>query len=338
MHYLKHTTYILMGATLLFLFHFHLMAALIGGLTVFLIVNQLHDFIGTKVHSKWAHKTTVLAVTVVTVSILSLIGAAIYSGITAAINTNLSDDFFQQLRNILPPSLSQYVPNDMLVLKDQAIVFLKTHLPNLFSITTHSAHSLFIVIFGMLIGAVVAFSFLKDKDAETAEELEAEESKLGPLTKELMARITLFASVFQKVAFAQVKISGINTVLTAIYLLAILPMLGINIPYAKTLVLLTFVLGLLPVIGNAISNTLITVLSLMVSIKVAVASLVFLVVIHKLEYYVNAKIVGGELRVSIWEMLIVILVFQAVFGIIGAVLSPVIYGYLKEELKNNKLI
>jgi predicted PurR-regulated permease PerM len=333
-----------MVGALLFLFYFHLMGALIGGLAVFLIVNQIHDFIGTKVHSKWAHKVTMLAVTILTVLILSGIGLAIYSGVTAA-NANLASDFLQQLRDFLPTNLVSYIPEDLLVLKDHAIEFLKSHFSNLFSFTTHSMHALFIVIFGMLIGAIVAFSFLKDvavpKLVETEENnlnVEVKEEHVGPLTKELMERIGLFASVFQKVAFAQVKISAINTVLTGIYLLVILPIAGIYIPYVKTLVLLTFIFGLIPSIGNILSNILITVLALMVSAKVAVVSLGFALLIHKLEYFINAKIVGSELKISVWEMLIVILVFLTVFGVIGSILSPVIYGYIKEELKRNNLI
>ena len=40
-----------------------------------------------------------------------------------------------------------------------------------------------------------------------------------------------------------------------IFLLGVLPLLGIHVPLAKTLVVVTFVVGLLPVIGNLISNT-----------------------------------------------------------------------------------
>jgi predicted PurR-regulated permease PerM len=333
MRYIKPTSYFLVAFSILFLFYFHLIGGLIGGLTVFLIVNQLHSWLGTKVHSKWAHKATMLAVTVLTVLILSLIGLGIYSGLSGGQShfANLSNDVLnviQQLRTYLPESLLHYIPDDVMELKTQVSEVVKKHLPNLLSFTTSSAHALFIVIIGMLIGAVIAFSFLKDDEPEA----------LGPFSAELVERIRLFATVFQKVVFAQVKISAINTTLTGIYLLLILPFAGVHVSYAKTLVLLTFVFGLLPVIGNLISNTLIVVLSLMVSFNVAIASLTFLVVVHKLEYYVNAKIIGNKLKVSIWEMLIAIIVFETVFGVLGAVLSPVIYGYIKEELKKHNLI
>ncbi len=80
--------------------------------------------------------------------------------------------------------------------------------------------------------------------------------------------------------FAQVKISLLNTVFTAIFLLGVLPLFGVHLPLSKTLVLITFVAGLLPVVGNIISNTIITIVALSVSFYVAVAALLYLIVIH----------------------------------------------------------
>src|SRR4029450_13019950 len=71
----------------------------------------------------------------------------------------------------------------------------------------------------------------------------------------------------------------------------------------KTMVVVTFIAGLLPVIGNLISNTVIVVVSLSVSPLLAVGSLAFLVVIHKLEYFVNARGMGGQIRARAWELL-----------------------------------
>jgi hypothetical protein len=47
------------------------------------------------------------------------------------------------------------------------------------------------------------------------------------------------------------------------------PMFGVHLPFAKTLVAVTFLAGLLPVSGNLISNTVIVVVSLNVSLEVA---------------------------------------------------------------------
>jgi len=90
--------------------------------------------------------------------------------------------------------------------------------------------------------------------------------------------------------------------------------------------------GLLPVVGNLVSNTIIVVVSLSVSLSVAIASLVFLVIIHKLEYFLNAHIVGTQIHARAWELLLVMLVMEAAFGIVGVIAAPIYYAYLKDEL------
>ena len=67
-----------------------------------------------------------------------------------------------------------------------------------------------------------------------------------------MRRLT---DAFEAVIFAQVKISTINTTLTAIYLLGGLRLFGVRLPLAGTLILVTFLTGLIPVVGNLVSNT-----------------------------------------------------------------------------------
>ena len=102
--------------------------------------------------------------------------------------------------------------------------------------------------------------------------------------------------------------------------------------------LLTFVCGLIPVLGNLISNTVITILSMGVSPATAAASLAFLIIIHKLEYLINARIVGGETDAQAWEILMAIIVGEAAFGVGGVVLAPIVYAFVKRELSDRGLI
>jgi predicted PurR-regulated permease PerM len=138
--------------------------------------------------------------------------------------------------------------------------------------------------------------------------------------------------------FAQVRISAINTMLTGLYLVVALPMLGVRVPLATTMIAVTFLVGLLPVVGNLVSNSIIVILSLSVSLPLAAASLVFLVVIHKLEYFLNAHIVGTQIRAHAWELLVAMLVLEAAFGITGLIAAPIYYAYLKDELMSEKLV
>ena len=130
----------------------------------------------------------------------------------------------------------------------------------------------------------------------------------------------------------------VNTTLTATYLLLILPIAGVHLPLTKTLVLITFVAGLLPVLGNLISNTVIVVISLGVSPEIAAASLTFLVLVHKLEYFLNAHIIGSSVNASIWEMLLAMITLESLFGLPGLVAAPVLYAYLKQELLAARLV
>jgi predicted PurR-regulated permease PerM len=160
----------------------------------------------------------------------------------------------------------------------------------------------------------------------------------GPLALQLVDKVDRFAHAFGQIAVAQIKISAVNTTLTALYLLVALPLFGIHVPFATTLVVVTFLCGLIPVLGNLISNTVITILSLGVSVGTAVASLSFLVIIHKLEYLINSRIVGGETDSQAWEILLAIIVGEAAFGVGGLVMAPIIYAFVKRELRERNLV
>ena len=71
---------------------------------------------------------------------------------------------------------------------------------------------------------------------------------------------------------------------------------------------------------------------------IAVASLAYLVVIHKLEYFLNARIVGTQINARAWELLSAMLVMESAFGLPGLVAAPICYAWLKDELHQRKLI
>jgi predicted PurR-regulated permease PerM len=65
---------------------------------------------------------------------------------------------------------------------------------------------------------------------------------------------------------------------------------------------------------------------------------VYLVIIHKFEYFLNARIVGGQIRANAWELLIVMLAMEAAFGITGIIAAPIYYAYIKSELRARELV
>jgi predicted PurR-regulated permease PerM len=69
-----------------------------------------------------------------------------------------------------------------------------------------------------------------------------------------------------------------------------------------------------------------------------VTSLVFLIVIHKLEYFVNARVMGGPIQARAWELLLAMLIMDAIFGVAGIVADPIYYACAKKELGAHNLI
>jgi len=218
------------------------------------------------------------------------------------------------------------MPPDADAMKDTMSGWLRENSKELRVVGGEVGHALVHVIIGMVIGAMVSLREALPPGVA------------GPLSGALFERARRVGEAFRRIVFAQVRISALNTVFTAIYLAAILPMFGVHLPFTKTLIAVTFLAGLLPVVGNLVSNTVIFVVSLNVSLEVAGASLAYLVIIHKLEYFLNARIVGGQIHAKAWELLLAMLVMEAAFGIAGLVAAPIYYAYLKDELSSRGLI
>ena len=66
--------------------------------------------------------------------------------------------------------------------------------------------------------------------------------------------------------------------------------------------------------------------------KFALASLVFLVAVHKLEYFLNSKIIGGRIRNPVWLTLLGLVIGEELMGIPGMILAPVVLNYLRVEM------
>jgi predicted PurR-regulated permease PerM len=143
---------------------------------------------------------------------------------------------------------------------------------------------------------------------------------------EITARFAEFYRSFATVIGAQMTISAINTTLTAIFVLAV------QLPYGWVVVGLTFLCGLFPIVGNVVSNTVIVFIGFLVSAKVAIGALIFLIVVHKLEYFLNSKIIGARIRNPIWLTLIGLIIGEKLMGVPGMILSPVVLNYLRVEM------
>lgn len=299
-----------------------LLAPVLFGSLVFLLTRRLAEPIQHRFGHGRAH---MLALAVVAVTVVSVVSVALMASLNFSSSVELRQvafklsDTIAQLKTFLPTWADAWLPDNISELQSAAAKQLKVHAASLSSAGFHGVKVAAEMLVCAIIGAMLAISQV-GVTPETA-----------PLTRALIGRFSLLQTTFAQIVTAQTKISALNSIFTAVYLLGVLPLFDVHLPYAKTLVVVTFICGLLPVIGNLLSNTAIVLVSLSVSFSASMASLAFLVGIHKVEYFLNARIIGGEVGAKAWELLIAMLVGEALFGLAGVVAAPIFYGYVKRE-------
>ena len=178
----------------------------------------------------------------------------------------------------------------------------------------------------LIAGCVVALSLFLNPRLELDRERYRIRNNLYSLCcDEIANRFGIFYRSFSTVMGAQILISAINTVFTGIFIAAV------QLPYAPVVLGITFLCGLLPVIGNLLSNTVIVGIGFTISPRLALAALVFLVAIHKLEYFLNSKIIGKRIHNPLWLTLLGLILGERLMGVPGMILAPVILHYVKLE-------
>jgi predicted PurR-regulated permease PerM len=323
------TSYLLSVVVVFLVLHFHLLPAVFAGLAVYVLTLKLSRHL-PKNMNRFARKAALGVVVICVITCLTSACAAIWSfigsnhGIAALLSTIV--DTLGSLRQSLPVAVAEALPTTIEGLRQQLVELLGDHAQKISLVGMESLKIFAHILLGMVVGGMAAVHHF------------TEHHTAPPFIGAMRSRLRNLTTAFDKVVFAQVKISGLNSALTAVYLLIILPLFGIHLPMAMILVLLTFAVGMLPVVGNLVSNTVIVVISLGISPMVGAASLLFLVLIHKAEYFMNARIVGHEVQATAWELLSAMLLLEAIFGVVGLVAAPVVYAWLKAEVKERGMI
>ncbi|MDB5931405.1 MAG: hypothetical protein JWR60_3112 [Polaromonas sp.] len=224
-----------------------------------------------------------------------------------------------EIRQKLPADLAVHLPDELTEAQVWLAGYLKSKAQALTGAGTAGLHGLLLAYVGIVVGALIKGSAKRPDNA--------------PLRLEVRQRAGHFIDAFRQIVVAQFWIAAVNATLTALFLLVALPLFGVHMPYVGELVALTFFAGLIPIVGNLICNGVITLAGISISPAVGLACLVFLIVIHKTEYLINAKILGKRTNTAAWELLAVMFVGEAVFGLPGLVAAPLYYAYAKKELQ-----
>ncbi|MGI8436256.1 MAG: AI-2E family transporter [Chthoniobacterales bacterium] len=307
-------SYAVFAALLILLAVLHLATPFLAALFCFLLLSKL---------TFWGKKWLAVVLFLVTL-------AAIFSGAVF---------FFKQAFVALPEIVETSIPLVVKTAQEHGIELPFTDIDSLRGVALESVrHTLgelgnYLKVatkeFAFLvIGVVIAVSVFLNPDFEARRVKGRGRSNLYTFyTDRIRERFSSFYQSFAAVMGAQLIISGINTSLTAIFVYAV------GLRYASVVIILTFICGLLPIIGNLISNAIIIGIALTMSPKMALVALAFLLVIHKLEYFLNSRIIGGRIDHPMWMMLLAMLIGERLMGIAGVILAPVVLSFAKVELK-----
>ncbi|MBI3552507.1 MAG: AI-2E family transporter [Elusimicrobia bacterium] len=267
-------------------------------------------------------------------SLAARAGAVATFGVTAALLTWLVITFFKLAMHRMPLILGSLIPtvdgmaNEYGIdlpfenLHGFRVVLLEALKENARSVTETSG-LLTKGFFQIVVGIFVAIlHFLSEPEPAIKHNL------FDAMRREFDLRVKVFMLGFEKILSAQVLISFINAGITAIFLLAV------GIPFVHFLTLTTFIFGILPIVGNIASNTVIVGTALTISPQMAVVALIFLVVSHKAQYLLSGHILGSRIDTPVWQILAGLLIGEALMGVPGMILAPAMIHYLREELRD----
>lgn len=327
--------WVLVAGLILYVMYVRLVAGVIAGLALYLILDRLAMALEKRIPGMAARTTALIIVT--------LVGGGVIVGAAA-----LTISFLQHHVDAIPAMMTQMaeilrstrlwlggyghqlIPDfmtDAETIKSGFVDWLKNHAGALKIAGGSFSIGLLHIVMGILLAIVVFFRHVTQHD----------DTLRGPLSIHLTMKMGRLAEAFSRIASAQIKVSLFNTFIVSFYLMILLA-LGKPIPFTTTLIVLTFVLGLVPIVGNIVSNAMLVILSIGVSSGVAIASLIFVLAISKLQYVLTSRMVGGEIDSQAWEILFAIIVGEAAFGISGVVMAPIVYAFIKRELRERALV
>ncbi len=178
------------------------------------------------------------------------------------------------------------------------------------------------------LGLLFSFLIMLDLPRLTRSVRELRFTRLALVYEETASSVMLFAKVVGENFRAQMMISTVNTILTAIGL----RILGVE--GAVLLCTLVFFCGLIPVLGVFISSVPIILMAVNTGgVSLGLWAAVMIVVIHLIEAYIlNPRIVSAVMHINPVLTLIILYIAHSLIGLWGMLLGVPISVYIYRQL------
>lgn len=142
-------------------------------------------------------------------------------------------------------------------------------------------------------------------------------------------RLRIFYFYFKRVMGGQLIISLINTAISSLVII------GLGLHHPHLMISIVFLCGLFPIVGNLVSNTILVITAFVADgLWGAGICLALLVFIHKLEYFLNSRIIGGIVRLPMTISLASLVFFEVLLGIPGLILAIPLTLFVRHELEH----
>ena len=149
------------------------------------------------------------------------------------------------------------------------------------------------------------------------------------LFKFVQMRLRIFYVYFRRVMGGQVIIAFINTLISSIVIY------GLELRHPFLMVFVVFFCGLFPVVGNLMSNSVLTINAFVAAgMWGTIICLVLLVGIHKLEYFLNSRIIGGIVHIPMAISLGALIFCEVLLGIPGLILAIPLMLFIRHEFEH----
>jgi hypothetical protein len=209
--------WLMMAAGLVFTLTLNLLPALLAGLLVVQLVHLLAPrFVIGRLDHNWAKALVVSLITLIVLGVLGgfTTGAVLYlrtEGGLAGLLTKMAE-IIENSRQLLPLWAAAWLPQgDGSVIRAELVEWLRTHALDIRKFSGDAGRVLLHFIIGLIIGSFIA---LRQANPHQT---------LAPMAQAMCERVHRLGDAFRCVVFAQMRISALNTLLTGVYLLLVLP-------------------------------------------------------------------------------------------------------------------
>ena len=296
---------------------FELGAAFLASIIAFLILDATNDFIGRWLGKKLSRLISLIFFVIAAISLFWIFADFARLAISRA--PMIVQSLIPKLKGIAGQwNISLPFEN----LDELRILIANSAKDNLHQLTRTSS----LLTSGFLHIALAIFTAVACFWSQSAVVTEKKSDFSSALGEEMTHRMTLFMAGFKKAFGAQFIVSLINTGFVSFLLLFL------HIPYVRFLITATFILSFIPVIGGLVINLSILAAAWTVSSKTVLIAFAALAIFHHVLYLIQGQVIGEQMKIPAWQVLLGLILGEAVLGIAGMVLAPAVICYLREEL------